>query len=150
MFVTAKTTIGLKDYLESNLNTKITAVGTEIGESIDQVKDWKVGYRDPYGLARYNAVLVVPDRRQKSGQASIACTYNVICAIAGSNNDEIALAQEAYYDAVYNLIEDDVTLGDLCLEAAIDDYLPYAPVQGTNSVGVDLIVMRVEIDRLLV
>lgn len=149
MVLTTLLTKQLEAYLEANLNTKIDAVAAATSESIDTIKLWRIGYSNPFKLSRYNALMVFQDVAKRSGEETVLQPYNLIAAIAGADAEEVTIAQSAYFDAVFNLIDDDPTFGGICFESAIKDYMPFVPEERSGAIGVIHIVVNIEIDTLL-
>jgi len=158
MVLTTLLTKQLEAYLESNLNTKIEAVAAATSESIDTIKLWRIGYVNPFKLSRYNALMVFQGVASEAGTNAFAAAraektilqpYNIIAAISGADAEEVTIAQSAYFDAVFNLIDDDPTLGGICFESAIKDYMPFVPEERSGAIGVIHIVANIEIDTLL-
>lgn len=147
--LTTLTTKQLKSYLEANLNSQIADVAAEISESISPISLWKIGYTNPFKLSTYNALLVFADVAKPGKEKSIILPFNLIAAISGADSEEVTLAETAYFDAVYNLIDEDPAFGGICFEASLQDSMLYAPEERSGALGIVHIVVNLEIDTLL-
>ncbi len=150
MAVTTKLAGDLKTYLESNLNAKVSAVAAAAGVTLKAFEYFQLGWTDPFTLARYNGLLVVPDRLQvRSSEEDILLPFDLVAAISDSDLERITRGQLAAFDALYALVDEDPELGGICFEATISENSFYAPVSGTGLVAINHTKLNLSVDTLL-
>jgi hypothetical protein len=144
---------GLKDYLETNLGTYLTAIETDAADGISLgTPTYELGYKDIFGRNKYPAVLVVLDyvsqEESGAGSAWLLANIDVVVAVTASSPDVLSKKLMRYMDAVYQLIGENESLGGLCLVSSFEgsDFLYGAP--GAKDFGVVTISIKLTNDIL--
>ena len=150
MVLTVKLAADLKSYLQTNLNTRIQEVGMAIGVTLKEIKLFQTGWIDPFKLMQYNGLLIIPDRLAvSSSDRTLIIPFDLVVAISGKDEEDVALQQLANFDALYDLVESDKELGGLCFEASVLEHDYFAPAGGTGPVAINHTKINLVIDTLL-
>jgi hypothetical protein len=144
MFDTYAVLTGIKAYLAP----AVTAALAEISVT-DTVKDWLVGWRNPYSLSRYDSALLVPLAPQDN-EAEATLVKPIDCYVVAQASDAEALSKKllAYIDAIYESVKSDDTLGGNVFASSVSDIDYIDPQSGTQITGIAVVTIRAELDTL--
>jgi len=139
----------LKSFLEYRLNEILAIEASEDTCDVGYVKTFGIGWRDPFFLKEYNAVMVVPDTlRRADSQLEYLASVAIICAIKTPTPETLTDQMGIYADAINNLFEDDPTADNAVFESQVIDCDFSLPTTGAPIIGVVTIILSVQMDRI--
>lgn len=144
MFDTWTILTGVRTYLQ----TAVPAALAEIGVT-DTVKDWLIGWRNPYQLDRYDAALLVPLAYEDNlGEATLVKPIDVYIVAQAPDSEALSRKLLAYLDAIYESVRSDDSLGGNVFVAELADIDYIDPQSGAQMTGVAVATIRAELDTL--
>lgn len=133
----------LKQYLVDGYQTEIASQATIHGLTFEPVREYLVGWDDPFGLKRYPAALIVPDGMSRDVELQV---INLpVWVFVGYRNADPALLtswEMVAIDAAYRYCNE-AEIGQI--RCYMDDAIPYTP---TASIGIVELQLTIQIDIL--
>lgn len=144
MFDTYTILTGIKTYMEP----AVTAALAEISVT-DTVRDWLIGWRNPYSLDRYDSALLVP-LAPADNESEATLVKPIDCYVVARAADAEALSKKllAYIDAIYESVRSDDSLGGNVFASSVSDIDYIDPQSGTQMTGIAVVTIRAELDTL--
>jgi hypothetical protein len=132
----------------SYLQTAIPAALTEIGKT-SSIEKWLVGWRNPYKLTGYDALVLVPLAPEDNVEEATTVKQIEAYFAARSNDlDELAERLIGYLDALIESVRDDDSLGGNVFVSEVADVDYIDPQSGVQSLGAAVATIRAELDTL--
>ena len=130
-------------YLQAGYQDAIAAEATSHSLSFAQVKDYNIGWQDPFTLSRYPGAIVVPDGTSRNVEAQVI-NLPVWIFVGYRHTDPAMLTkwQLCAIDAAYKYLNE-AEVGTF--RAYMDDAVSYTP---TSGIGIVELQLTIEIDIL--
>ncbi|NLX25083.1 MAG: hypothetical protein GXY61_03860 [Lentisphaerae bacterium] len=136
-------------FLKNRLNEKLASEASEDACNVGYINSFGIGWKDPFFLKAYNAVMVVPDTlRRADDLLEYLASVAIVCAIKTPTPEALTDQMGIYADAINNLFEDDPTAGDAVFESQIIDCDFSLPTPGAPVIGVVTLILSVQLDRI--
>jgi hypothetical protein len=139
----------VKDFLAQGLGGLLERIAAEGQVTVSPVKSFSIGWKDPFGLKDYNAVMIVPDTAKRvHAQRLDTITIAAVAALKARDVETLTDQMGLYADALGSLFEEDPSIGGAAFEASVDDVDFSLPTQGSPVIGVVTAIISVRMDQM--
>lgn len=134
----------IRDYFESNMGTVLAELSLA-----DSFRSYQVGWRHPYELEQYDALLIVPDlQRPETQEEVVVLPVDLFVVVQAADVERLNRLQIGCLDAVHELWRRDTSLGGAVFSSAIVEADYFDPRSGAVLTGAAVIRLEAEIDTL--
>ena len=135
----------IKTYLQSNYNIYLAAIEAEYDAGLRNVENWINGFKDPYTINLYPALMIFPENIPFDGFTLSAYNNRTVIdlIIAETIGERDGLTMLHYASAMQNLITNDFSLGGNVEDCNIMAIRHFPP----ESNGIGVINVQIEISK---
>lgn len=111
------------------------------------ISEYVKGFRDPGRLKKYNTLMFTIDRSEvRRTEMAVEMPVSIMLAVKGNDETEVITSQLGISDAIWNLIDNNRTLGGACWSADIETIEDYIPLPGNQMTAVSIITIAITLD----
>lgn len=131
------------------LNNIITFFRNNLSDHLGSysVAEYVKGFRDPGRLKKYNALLFTIDRSEiQRNDLAVNMPVSIMLVVKGNDETAVITSQLGIGDAIWNLIDQNRTLGGACWSADIETIEDFIPLPGNQLTAVSIITIPITLD----